>query len=77
MEIFLLLLDEIDDVFGILRSRARSIMGFMTALLLFCATGFLLLQLPLLAFALFAVSIWLLTVAVRSRVAPLAIQAKR
>lgn len=76
MEIFLLLLDEIDDVFGALRSLARPIVGFMTALLLFCATGFWLVHLPLPALALLAVSACLLMTG-RSRVVALAPAEKR
>lgn len=67
MEIFLLLLDEIDDAFGVLRSYARRIMGFTAALLLFCTTGFLMMRLSLLAIALFATSMWLLFLAAQAR----------
>lgn len=47
MEIFLLLLDELDDAVAVLGSLAYRIIGFLFALSLFGLTGFLLVQLPL------------------------------
>lgn len=47
MEIFLLLLDELDDAVAVLGSLAHRIVGFLLALSLFSLTGFLLVQLPL------------------------------
>lgn len=66
MEIFLLLLDEIDDAFGVLRSYSHYFFGFIAALTLFCATGWLLLRSPLVAIAVVA-SMSLLFVAAQAR----------
>jgi hypothetical protein len=49
MEVFLLLLDELDDVAGVIRHVWRRVMGLLLALALFCATGWLLLHQPLLS----------------------------
>jgi hypothetical protein len=47
MEVFLLLLDELDDVAGVVRHVWRRGLSFLIALGLFFATGWLVLHLPL------------------------------
>lgn len=49
MEVFLLLLDELDDVAGVIRHVWRRVFGFMLAAALFCATGWVVLHQPLLS----------------------------
>ena len=49
MEVFLLLLDELDDVAGVIRHVWRRVAGFLIALGLFFATGWLALHQPLLS----------------------------
>ena len=44
MEIFLLLVDEIDDWMGALRHLLPKLLGFVMAILLFAATGFVLIH---------------------------------
>jgi hypothetical protein len=49
MEVFLLLLDELDDVAGVVRHVWRRVLGLLIALALFFATGWLVLHQPLLS----------------------------
>jgi hypothetical protein len=46
MEVFLLLLDELDDAVGVVRHVWRRVLSFLIALGLFFATGWLVLLLP-------------------------------
>lgn len=57
MEVFLLWLDELDDVACVMRAVWRSIAGFLTAVALFAATVYSLVQMPLFAAGLLIVSL--------------------
>lgn len=60
MEIFLLLLDDLDDMAGSMRMLWRPIASFLTALVLFAATGYWVIHMPLLAILLLGASLLLL-----------------
>jgi hypothetical protein len=47
MEDLLLVLDEIDDLFSIVAMKWRSVASFLIATLMFIATGFLFLSMPI------------------------------
>lgn len=65
MEVFLLLLDELDDMACALRILWRPIFSFLTASILFFATGYGLLHAPLIGFGLLATFMLLLTMHAR------------
>ena len=60
MEVFLLLLDELDDMAGAMRILWRPIFSFLTASVLFFATGYWLLHVPFIGLGLLATFLLLL-----------------
>lgn len=69
MEIFLLLLDDLDDMAGAMRMLWRPIVSFLTALVLFAATGYWVIHMPFIAILLLGAALLLLfTVQARRRI---------